>query len=144
LREGDGPRGSVPVNLEAKKLSSGSKVPEPEVSGELLDEGLDGRIGLGDDGHVINKDRDDEVVPEEDVSLGYKSCLEALHRPIYVPLDLEDLLGVHYLFARGKVDNLPSPISGVSLKLLRASLPPLDRFRTFLGFLEGSWFSDGG
>ena len=78
------------------------------------------------------------------VSLGHKSGLEVLHRPIYVPLDLEDPLGAHYLFARGKVDNLPSPISGVSLKLLHASLPPLARFRAFLGFFEGSWFSDGG
>jgi len=45
LREGDGPGGSVPVNLDAKQLSGGAKVPEFEVGGELLDEGLDGRRG---------------------------------------------------------------------------------------------------
>jgi len=52
LREGDGFGGSVPVNLEAKKLGGRTKIPELEVGGELLDEGLD-----GDEGHVINKHR---------------------------------------------------------------------------------------
>jgi len=45
------------------------------VGGEFSDEGLDGRLGLGDEGHVINKHRDDdpEGVPEEDIDRGVMS-----------------------------------------------------------------------
>ena len=72
LRDGDGSGWSVPVNLEAKELGGRAKVSEFEVGGELLDEGLDGRLGLGDEGHVINKHRDDdpEGIPEEDKTEG--------------------------------------------------------------------------
>jgi len=81
LREGDGSGGSVPVNLEAKKLGSGAKVPEFEVGRELFDEGLDGRRGFGDDGHVIHKHRDDdsEIVPEEDIDRGIRFYLGKVH-----------------------------------------------------------------
>jgi hypothetical protein len=256
LREGDGPGGSVPVNLEAKKLGGGAKVSEFEVGGELLDEGLDGRLGLGDEGHVVHKhwDDDPEIVPEEDIdrgvrldlgeahlgegvckglgphpaslpksigclpeekditrvakflkafrelhidllfqdtieigigdvqgvdlhvfksskgkdgpdcrvahsggkglckvkaralriALGHKSCLEALHRPISIPLDLEVPLGSNHLLARGKLGNLPGPISAVGLKLLQACLLPLARLRKLLGLFEGSGLRDGG
>ena len=231
LGEGDSPGGSVPVNPDAQQLGGGPKIPELEVGGELLDEGLDGRLGLGDEGHVIHKHRDDdpEGVSEEDidrgvrldlgeahpgqnickglgphpssllesidglvekegitrvvkvlkalrklhidlllqntikigigdvqgvdlhvlkgskgkdgpdcrvvhcggkglcevkarmlgVSLGHKSCLEVLYRPICVPLDLEVPPGANYLLARRKLDNLPSPIGVVSIKFLR-------------------------
>ena len=69
LGEGDGSGWSVPVNFDAKELGGGAKVSEFEVGGEFLDEGLDGRLGLGDEGHVIQKHRDDdpEGVSEEDI-----------------------------------------------------------------------------
>ena len=55
---------------------------------------------------------------------------------------LQDPLGAHHLSARGKLSNLPSPISGVSLKFLQTSLP-LASLRTLLGFSEGPGFSNG-
>ena len=81
LREGDGLGGSVPVNLDSKELGSGAKVSEFEVGGEFLDEGLDGRFGLADDGHVIHKHRDDdsEGVPEEDIDRGVRFDLREAH-----------------------------------------------------------------
>jgi hypothetical protein len=59
------------------------------------------------------------------VSLGNKSGLEALHRPISIPLDLEDPLGAHHLSARGKLSDLPSSIPVVGFKFLQAGLLPL-------------------
>lgn len=77
------------------------------------------------------------------VALGNKSGLEALHRAINIPLDLEEPFGTHHLPTRGKLDNFPSAIPTVSLKFLQACLLPLARFRKLLGLLEGSGFSDG-
>ena len=81
LRDGDVPGGPVPVNLNAKELSGRAKVSELEVGGEFSDEGLDGRLGLGDKGHVINKHRDDdpEGVPEEDIDRGVRLDLGEAH-----------------------------------------------------------------
>ena len=58
--------------LKTRSEVVGPKVSEFEVGGELLDEGLNGRLGLGDEGHVINKHRDDdsEGVSEEDRQRG--------------------------------------------------------------------------
>jgi hypothetical protein len=78
------------------------------------------------------------------VSLGHKSSLEALNRPISVPLDLEVPLGANNLLARGKLDNLPSAIELVSIKFLQACLPPLTGFRAPLGVFEGPWLRNGG
>jgi len=78
------------------------------------------------------------------IALGNKSGLEALHSPICIPLDLEVPLGTHHLLARRKLDNFPSPIPLVSLKLLQAGLLPLAGFGISLRFLEGSGLSDGG
>jgi len=49
--------------------------------GELFDEGLDGRLGLGDEGHVIHKHRDDdsEGVSEEDIDRGVRLDLGEAH-----------------------------------------------------------------
>jgi len=78
------------------------------------------------------------------IALGHKSCLEALHRSIYVPLDLEDPLGAYYLSARGKFDNLPSPIPVVGLKFFKPGLLPLAGLRKPLRLLEGPGLRDGG
>ena len=78
------------------------------------------------------------------IPFGHKSCLESLHRPINIPLDLELPLGTYNLLARGKLDYLPSSIPLEGLKFFNACLLPLARLRALLGCFEGLGLSDRG